>query len=199
MTTIRLTRYFLINSDDYHDPSFVPVYDDSGNIIATVSAHFFADCSLEGSGRLSDGRVINVTGHYVACPQNVAMALKQIADMMYRSRYSYVGLTNDCSHYFTYKVSPEPWGLGSHGNPLLPFAVVASDPHYYPYGTVLFAPQLQGLQLPNQGTHDGYLYCGDTGGAIKGPNHCDWFVGIKAWQLNHIVPDYIDIEVYKTP
>jgi len=198
MTTIRLTRYFLISATDYTDMMFVPVYDNNNNIIANVSPHFFADCSLEGSGKLIDGRVINVTGNYVPCPANVSAALKQIADQMYRSRYSYVGLTNDCSHYFTYKVSQEPWGLGSHGNPLLPFAVVASDPQYYPYGTTLFAKQLQGLQLPNNSIHDGYLYCGDIGGAIKGA-HLDWFVGFKSWQLNNVVPDNIDVEVYSTP
>jgi 3D (Asp-Asp-Asp) domain-containing protein len=197
MTLIHLTRYFMLSQEDYNSNNIIPVLDNNHNVLAYIDPDLFADGSLEGSFRLNDGRVLNVSGNYAVCPMNIASILKDIADRKYRSKYGYVGLTNDCTHYMTYQVSPNSWGEGSHGNPLEPFVVVASDPQYYPYGTTLLCKQLQGMQMPDGSTHAGYLYCGDVGGAIKGANHCDWFVGLKRWELNNVIPEYVDIEIYQ--
>jgi 3D (Asp-Asp-Asp) domain-containing protein len=43
----------------------IPILDDQGRTLAECSPAFFARLSLEGTGRLSDGRLINVTGHTV--------------------------------------------------------------------------------------------------------------------------------------
>lgn len=201
MTLVKLTRYYLVSADDYPAANnIIPVKDKEGNTIAMVDPNYFAAMSLEGSGKLSGtgGKILNVDGGYTTASSQVSAALKDIADRMYRSHYGYVGLSNDCSKYFTYSVSPSVWGVGIHNFSLMPFVSVASDQHYYPFGTTLFAPKLQGLQMPDGTTHMGYLYCCDTGSAIVGA-HLDWFCGYKKWELNDIVPGEIEVEVYKTP
>lgn len=198
MTSVKLTRYFLVSEEDYGNNKTVPVMDTKGNLISTVDPDFFASMSLEGSAKLDDQRILNVSGGYTSCPSNVAETLKEIADKKYRSHYGYVGLSNDCTRYFTYNTSPTMWGVGMHNFSLMPFVSVASDQRFYPFGTVLFIPQLQGKQMPDGTTHAGYVYCCDTGGAIIG-EHLDFFVGYKRWEMNGIIPDNVDVQVYSTP
>jgi 3D (Asp-Asp-Asp) domain-containing protein len=45
---------------------------------------------------------------------------------------------------------------------------VAVDPKVIPRRTVLFIKETVGLPMPDGGTHDGYWYASDIGGAIKG-------------------------------
>jgi 3D (Asp-Asp-Asp) domain-containing protein len=73
-----------------------------------------------------------------------------------------------------------PYGLGVSNFRLVPYRTVAVDPTQFPYGSLIYVPQLRGrpIRLPDgsTATHDGYLFAGDTGGAIKG-NHIDVFTG----------------------
>ena len=72
-----------------------------------------------------------------------------------------------------------PWGAGCADNPLAPFVSVATDTSVIPYSTVLYSPELDGLELPSSsGYHDGCLRADDVGGGISGW-HVDWFVGLR--------------------
>lgn len=75
-----------------------------------------------------------------------------------------------------------PFGVGSPPDlfRLVPFRTVAVDPRCIPLGSVLFIPKLRGKSfIQYDGTsavHDGYVFAGDTGGAIK-LRHIDFFSG----------------------
>jgi 3D (Asp-Asp-Asp) domain-containing protein len=56
---------------------------------------------------------------------------------------------------------------------------VAVDPKVIPRRTVIFIKETVGLPMPDGGTHDGYWYASDIGGAIKGLK-LDLFSGFGA-------------------
>lgn len=61
--TFRLTTYHVV--DQQNEPTSavrIPILDAGGRTIAECSPPFFAKLSLEGTGRLTDGRLVNVTG-----------------------------------------------------------------------------------------------------------------------------------------
>lgn len=71
-----------------------------------------------------------------------------------------------------------PLGCGVRNHPLVPFRTIAVDPDTIPIETVLFVPELRGRSFEYEGqsfVHDGYLFAGDRGGAIKG-RHIDVFL-----------------------
>lgn len=71
-----------------------------------------------------------------------------------------------------------PLGCGVRNIPLMPFRTIAVDPRVIPIGSVVFAPELRGRSFRHEGrdlVHDGYLFAGDRGGAIRG-RHIDVFM-----------------------
>lgn len=71
-----------------------------------------------------------------------------------------------------------PLGCGVRSIPLMPFRTIAVDPRIVPLESVIFAPELRGISFEYDGrtfTHDGYLFAGDRGGAIRG-RHIDVFM-----------------------
>jgi 3D (Asp-Asp-Asp) domain-containing protein len=69
-------------------------------------------------------------------------------------------------------------GCGVRNLPLLPFRTIAVDPDIIPLESVVFVPELRGRAFRQGGrdlVHDGYLFAGDRGGAIKG-RHIDVFL-----------------------
>lgn len=69
-------------------------------------------------------------------------------------------------------------GCGVRNHPLVPFRTIAVDPATIPFETVLYVPELRGRAFRFEGRdhiHDGYLFAGDRGGAIKGA-HIDVFM-----------------------
>lgn len=72
-----------------------------------------------------------------------------------------------------------PYGCGIRSIPLMPFRTIATDPDLIPTGSIVFVPELRGKPFRLIGrdfVHDGYLFAGDRGGAIKGV-HIDVFHG----------------------
>lgn len=64
-----------------------------------------------------------------------------------------------------------PFGCGVRSIPLMPFRTIAVDPDVIAIGSVLYVPELRGRTFTFSGrdlTHDGYLFAGDRGGAIRG-------------------------------
>jgi 3D (Asp-Asp-Asp) domain-containing protein len=122
--------------------------------IANVSKEFAAQLSMQGTGKLKDGRILNVWG---AC---------------------------GCDYSPCFKVTETKWGTGGTGRPLQPYRTVAVDPTIVKLGSLLYVPSLDGQTMPGREpwggyVHDGCVVADDTGGGIKG-NQLDLFVGRKS-------------------
>ena len=151
-----LTYYWVTAEDDYGGAASEPLYDEACQVLATVAPEFARSLRLEGTGRLRDGRVLNVDGA-CACPRTPCFA--EVDDQ-------------------------HPWGVGVQDRPLVPYRSVAVDRSVVPYGTHLWIPELDGVTVPGDApwggfVHDGCVIAADTGGSIIGA-HLDWFVGLRA-------------------
>lgn len=140
-------------------PDMVTLYDGGGTCepIAEVSKEFASQLALQGTGKLHDGRVLNIWG---AC---------------------------NCDHTPCFKVTKAQWGTAGSGKPLQPFRTVAVDPKIVKLGSLLYVPLLEGRTMPGRQpwggyVHDGCVIADDTGGHISG-NRLDLFVGRKAYFL----------------
>jgi 3D (Asp-Asp-Asp) domain-containing protein len=123
--------------------------------IAEVTKEFAAQLTLQGTGKLRDGRVVNIFG---ACA---------------------------CDRTPCFKVTETKWGTAGTGKPLQPFRTVAVDRNVIKLGSLLYVPMLEGRTMPGRApwggfVHDGCVVADDTGGGITG-NQLDLFVGRKAY------------------
>ncbi len=197
LTRFRVTTYLSSNELDYgHSNKIIPVRDDRSNLLAMVDPVFFCNLSLEGTGKLADGRVLNVTGNYISAPNVVQTRLIPVAKSMFKDHYQYGGMNSDGSKYFAFKVlgAEYPWGIGVGGRPLKLWRSLAadigtgprSDPQYkgrgglVSVGTRVYILELDGMVMPDGWTHDGWCEVDDTGSAIYGA-HFDWFVGSNTY------------------
>lgn len=136
----------------------VPLLDRDCQPLIEVSPSFAAEIRMQGTGRLRDGRLINVAG---AC--------------------SCGGI---CFHFLPAGIK---WGTGASGLPLSPFRMVAVDPDLIPLGSLLYLPELDGRRMPGRPPaggfiHDGCVVAADVGGAIKG-RQLDLFVARRAYYV----------------
>jgi 3D (Asp-Asp-Asp) domain-containing protein len=125
--------------------------------IADVTPEFAQQLALQGTGKLRDGRVLNIWGH---C---------------------------SCERRPCFKVTENQWGSGGTGRALQPFRTVAVDPKVVKLGSLLYVPLLEGRTMPGRApwggyVHDGCVVADDTGGGIDG-QQLDLFVGRKAYFL----------------
>jgi 3D (Asp-Asp-Asp) domain-containing protein len=126
--------------------------------IADVSAGFASAIALQGTGKLRDGRVVNVFGR-CKC-----------------------GETSRC-----YSVTGRTWGSAGNGRALDPFRTVAVDPKQVKLGSLLYIPALDGMTMPGRAPvggfkHDGCVAADDTGGGIDGMQ-LDLFVARRVYYL----------------
>jgi 3D (Asp-Asp-Asp) domain-containing protein len=140
-------------------PDLVTLYAGGGRCepIAEVSKEFASQLAVQGTGKLHDGRVLNIWG---AC---------------------------NCKHSPCFKVTRAQWGTAGSGKPLQPFRTVAVDPKVVKLGSWLYVPLLEGRTMPGRSpwggyVHDGCVMADDTGGHIVG-NRLDLFVGRKGYFL----------------
>lgn len=122
--------------------------------IAEVRKEFAVQLALQGTGKLKDGRILNVWG---PC---------------------------DCEHSPCFKETGTKWGTSGNGRPLQPYRTVAVDRTIIKLGSLLHIPQLEGRTMPGRApwggfVHDGCVIADDTGGGIKG-HQLDLFVGRKS-------------------
>ncbi|MGE0867491.1 MAG: 3D domain-containing protein [Kofleriaceae bacterium] len=160
-----LRFYWLALERDYDDPetntvpksgrgkkvplnTYVELYTRQGFFFGRVPERFAWALRLEGSGLMSDGRVINYTG---ACDYGYGTCFQQL------------------------DVAQHPFGRGAGLRPLIPFKSVAIDPRIIKIGEPLYIPELDGLMLPDGSIHDGCVRADDTGGGIK-KRKMDFFV-----------------------
>ncbi|MDB4960721.1 MAG: hypothetical protein JWP01_720 [Myxococcales bacterium] len=140
-------------------PEMVTIYNSENGCepITEVTRDFAAQLALQGTGKLRDGRVINIWGQ---CR---------------------------CEHTPCFKVTDQKWGTAGNGRPLQPFRTVAVDPKVVKLGSLIHVPLLEGRTMPGRApwggfVHDGCLVADDTGGGIDG-HQLDLFVGRKAYYL----------------
>ena len=140
-------------------PDLVKLYAGGGKCdpIAEVSKDFATQLVVQGTGKLHDGRVLNIWG---AC---------------------------NCKRSPCFKVTQAQWGTAGSGKPLQPFRTMAVDPKVVKLGSLLYVPLLEGRMMPGRQpwggyVHDGCVVADDTGGHISG-NRLDLFVGRKAYFL----------------
>jgi len=140
-------------------PDLVTLYAGGGGCqpIAEVAKEFASELAVQGTGKLHDGRVVNIWG---AC---------------------------NCKHSPCFKVTQAQWGTAGSGKPLQPFRTMAVDPRVVKLGSWLYVPLLEGRTMPGRPpwggyVHDGCVIADDTGGHIAG-NRLDLFVGRRGYFL----------------
>ncbi|MBN2723170.1 MAG: hypothetical protein JXR95_03770 [Deltaproteobacteria bacterium] len=152
------TFYYLAMESDYPSGSDATLYDSSCNPIVNVSSDFSDDICIEGSGKLSDGRILNYATSCScgrSCPTG-GIVCYQILDSV-----------------------NFPWGMGSSQNALIPLHSWAVDSDLIQSGTVLYAEGWDGITIPEIDgvggyVHDGCFRADDVGGWINGM-HYDFF------------------------
>jgi 3D (Asp-Asp-Asp) domain-containing protein len=137
-------------------PEMVPVYDKRCRELATVTRRFLAQMRMQGTGKLRDGRTLNIWGE-CECPRTPC----------YR------------------EVEGVRWGYAGNGRALSPFRTVAVDPRKIKLGSLLYVAELDGRTMPGRApwggfVHDGCVVADDTGGGVKG-HQLDLFVGRRAF------------------
>ena len=153
----------------------VPIRDKKDAVLARLTPASARELEVEGSGRLPDGRVLNVfdeDGHYRFLPQGVLATGTGGRHLTpWRSVAADQGTQG----------GKKPWKDDvTRGGPLLPV------------GTVLYIPDLVGMRLPDGALHDGLVIVEDTGGAIYGA-HLDLFVGRKADRRLVTIPSRVSV------
>ena len=143
-------RFYWLAMEDRFDPTDtrVPLYDQDGFFIGVYPERFVESLLMEGSGLLSDGRVINYDGR---CKYGVGTCYEPLDHEQY------------------------PYGRGAGRRPLVPFKSVAVDRRLVPIGEPLYIPEFDGLMMPDGHVHDGCVRADDTGGNIK-KRKMDFFV-----------------------
>lgn len=200
----RLTYYYIADQNAWSGPQTVPVYGPDRQILAHVEAGFFAQMSLEGTGKMRDGRLLNVAGSNVSVNADEYQSVWDYHKKYLAKRdpgYSGLVVRDDkvvaASAYRQVPQSEIGKGYGVLRNvPMEPFRTLAADlgahrkddPRYKGKGGLVpalskvFIKEFVGLVCPNgQGgtyVHDGWFIVNDTGGGIFGC-HFDVFVGTR--------------------
>ena len=204
----RLTQYYLASETKRQDAT-VPILDNMGRQIDLASPSFFSSLSLEGSGVTGGGRLVNVSGKWVPVdPAKYQKVLDYHKKYLSHRDPSYSGLKLVNDHVARalayYEVQKKDVGIGygvCHSTPLSPYRTLAADigtgkksdqkfkslGGVVPVGTKVYIHELDGKQLPDGTTHDGWCVVNDTGGGIFGA-HFDVFVGKAENEKKVVVP-----------
>ncbi len=148
------------------------LYDSNCSVIAQVKQDFHDSLCVQGSGVLSDGRVVSFAKRgcscAAVCPRTDQRICYQPLD---KARF--------------------PWGRGATGEAITPLLTVAVDDDVVGLGTPVYIPEYEGLprDLERSTFHDGCFIAQDRGLKVKG-KHVDVFTGEPAltrlW--NKLVP-----------
>ena len=145
------TFYWVALEKNNNEPKTEILKDRKGHALARVSADFFSEIRMEGTGKLLDGRVLNFA--------------------------SVVSLPGG-GHEVRYLVCPPdaPYGYGVNGYKLVPFRSIAVDTRVIPIGSIIYMPAAKGVILSSGEIHDGYFLAVDVGDMIN-DQHIDIFTG----------------------
>ena len=152
-----MSYYWVSDEADFKARPDTRIYDRQCKVIATVPGEFARRMSVEGTGKLDDGRVLNTAG---SCDCGFSPCFFEVPA---RSR----------------------WGVGVANRALAPFRSIAVDKDIVPIGTRLYIPALDGLRMPGKRpwggfVHDGCVIADDRGGAVRG-HEIDFFAGLRAY------------------
>jgi 3D (Asp-Asp-Asp) domain-containing protein len=172
--TFQLTYYWVTAEADFTGTNDTNLYDSACNVLATVTSAFAATIKLEGTGRLADGRLLNLSGSCAA----------------------------SCSSQCFAVLGPQfPWGEGAQSNALVPFRSIAVDRSVIPLGTSIYVEELDGVTMPGDATygqfvHDGCVRADDIGGGIVG-QHIDFFAALESnyVALDAVVPGQVSLHL----
>lgn len=170
----QLTYYWMAHERSARGKRNMRIYDPQCEPLARVSREFAMRLSLEGTGTLRDGRVINVSGP-CACDHSPC--------------------------FFVLEDEEQRFGVGVLERPLSPFRSVAVDPSFVSIGTKLYIPELDGLTMPGKPpwggfVHDGCVVADDRGGGVEG-KQIDFFMARKPfYQAFHRRHRLTQITVY---
>lgn len=153
-----LTYYWIAHEKKRRGKRTTRIYAPGCEPIAKVSREFAARLAREGTGKLEDGRVVNVAG---PCECEYSPCFFHLDDE--KSRF----------------------GVGVLERPLSPFRSVAVDPSLVTIGKRLYIPELDGLPMPGTPpwggfVHDGCVVADDRGGAVQG-QQIDFFMVRKVY------------------
>jgi 3D (Asp-Asp-Asp) domain-containing protein len=210
--TFRVTSYYVTDQHDFSGGDTVPIPDPNFNTIAKCSPLFFVHTALEGTGKLRDGRLINVAGSKPKIPSNADWdSVLKVSKAIFPGHIPYGGVYptadgNSVARVMTFNVVPTAqqgvgYGIGKANVPYTPFRTVASDIGAYstsdmtyrgkgglvPIGTKALVIDLIGTILPDGSIHDGWVTSNDTGGAIFG-KHFDLFTGTQNYARTTYYP-----------
>lgn len=154
--TYEFTYYWVASEASYNGAKDTSVYDMQCNKLATVPRKFWDALKLEGTGRLTNGNLLNYAG---GCGCARSPCFKQLG-------------------------ADKPWGEGVQSRALEPYRSIAVDKNKIAYGSWMYIPELDGVMMPGDSPwggwlHDGCVQAADTGSAIVG-KHIDFFVGLQA-------------------
>jgi 3D (Asp-Asp-Asp) domain-containing protein len=159
--TFRITYYFVAEE---RETGTWPLFSSRcARVLARTSREFHHALSLEGTGRLMDGRLLNYAQD---CPcARAGFAGRRICyEEVDQVRY--------------------PWGKGARFGevhaPLEPFRSVAVDPALISAGSILFIPEWRSGTWPDGSRRDGCVRAEDSGSGVRG-RHLDLFAGSLAW------------------
>lgn len=198
----RCTRYYIESETDYSGDKTIPLFDTHQRILGLTTPAFFAHVSLEGTGRLADGRLINVAEpSRLPVPATDYAAVLAYARAMFPAHPEIAGISISRSDGTVTAAQPfdlvTDVGIGygmSAGRANVPFKTLAADVGVYdgcdprfkgkgglvPRGTRVYIPEVAGQALPDRTTHDGWFTVIDTGALITGA-HFDVFCGTRKW------------------
>lgn len=151
------THYYIVYESDYPGAKDTKImYWKDCSTIVNVSKGFYDAVKIEGTGYVSDGRLINLYG---TCPCSVNYKCFYLLDQ-----------------------KEFPYGEGRYDRALVPYRSVAADFSVVPFGTRLYIPELVGVVMPDEKgvldnapfTHDGCVTVEDEGSSVKG-KHLDFF------------------------
>lgn len=139
---LKPTFYWIALETLNDNPKDKALYDRDGNLMVMVGKKFFAGLSMEGTGRLLNGKVLNFHVRH------------QNPDGSKEVRWRW------CDPAIA------PFGYGLDDRVLKPFKSIAVDPTVIPMDSKVYIPDAVGAKLPDGTTHNGYFDAIDIGSAI---------------------------------
>lgn len=122
--------------------------------------------SQNGRGYVAIGRLLRARG-LVQPP----VTMQKIREWMAANPAGGVALMQENPSYIFFRELTGPGPLGALQVPVTPYASVAVDPRFIPYGAPVLLSSMENSRA------DGLWIAQDTGGAITGPNRVDTFWG----------------------
>ncbi|ORX78467.1 hypothetical protein K493DRAFT_362932 [Basidiobolus meristosporus CBS 931.73] len=130
---VKMTYYWVAKESEHSGSKNVAIKTCCGKTIAMVSKSFANAARMEGTARLSSGKMINLR---CSCGGGYSCFMEP-----------------DSKWY--------PFGLGTRSNALRPFISISAND--LPYGSNVTVDQLKGLKMANRVTHNGRVRVDDKG------------------------------------